>query len=130
MDESLLKKALKPVLYHIQVNIYHNISLALSFLHSNKIIHGDLFSNNMLLIGNSQAKVTDFGMARLENYLTYTTCPGADVYVPPEALKRLFIWCCGYSNHNKGVSSTSRAAHLNQWLTLCTWDSSDYCARG
>ena len=90
MDESLtsfLKKSLKPVPYHIQVNICHDISLALSFLHSNKIIHRDLSSNNVLLIGTSRAKVTDFGMARLENYLTYTTCPGTDVYMPPKAVK-------------------------------------------
>ena len=89
MDESLtsfLKKSLKPVPYHIQVNICHDISLALSFLHSNKIIHRDLSGNNVLLFGNSRAKVTDFGMARLENCLTYTTCPGTDVYMPPEAV--------------------------------------------
>ena len=92
MDESLIRKALKSVPYHIQVNIYPDISLALSFLHSNKIIHRDLFSNSMLLIGNSQMKVTDFGMARLENYLTYTMCPGTDVYVPPEAVKENAIY--------------------------------------
>ena len=89
MDESLtsfLKRSLKPIPYHIQVNICHDISLALSFLHSNKIIHRDLSGNNVLLISNSRAKVTDFGMARLENYLTYTTCPGTDVYMPPEAV--------------------------------------------
>ena len=89
MDGSLttvLEKSLKPIPYHIQVNICHDISLALSFLHSNKIIHRDLSSNNVLLIGNSRAKVTDFGMARLEDYLTYTTCPGTDVYMPPEAV--------------------------------------------
>ena len=89
MDESLtnfLKRSLKPIPYHIQVNICHDVSLALSFLHSNRIIHRDLSGNNVLLIGNSRAKVTDFGMARLENYLTYTTCPGTDVYMPPEAV--------------------------------------------
>ena len=95
MDESLtsfLKKSQKPVPYHIQVNIGHDISLALSFLHSNKIIHRDLSGNNVLLIGNSRAKVTDFGMARLENSLTYTTCPGTDVYMPPEAVKENTIY--------------------------------------
>ena len=79
--------------YHIQVNFCHDITLALSFLHSNSIIHRDLSGNNVLLIGQVRAKVTDFGMARLGDlspqmtHLTYTMCPGTDAYMPPEAVK-------------------------------------------
>lgn len=79
--------------YHLQVNICHDITLALSFLHSNNIIHRDLSSNNVLLMGTVKAKVTDFGMARLGEInphmscLTFTKCPGTDVYMPPEAVK-------------------------------------------
>jgi leucine-rich repeat kinase 1/leucine-rich repeat kinase 2 len=45
------------------------------------------------MIGNIRAKVTDFGMARLGDMnpratqLTFTMCPGTDVYMPPEAVK-------------------------------------------
>ena len=45
-----------------------------------------------MLIGNIRAKVTDFGMARLSDlnaqatHLTFTMCPGTDVYMPPEAV--------------------------------------------
>jgi tyrosine-protein kinase Tec/ubiquitin carboxyl-terminal hydrolase 4/11/15 len=45
------------------------------------------------MIGNIRAKVTDFGMARLGDLnpratqLTFTMCPGTDVYMPPEAVK-------------------------------------------
>ena len=71
----------------IQVNICHDITLALSFLHSNKIIHRDLSSNNVLLIGDVKAKLTDFGMATYaSSQLTFTRSPGADVYMPPEAV--------------------------------------------
>ena len=96
MDNSLthfLESYPQPIPYHIQVNIYHDITLALSFLHSNGIVHRDLSSNNVLLIGNMKAKVTDFGMARLGNQnsratqLTFTMCPGTDVYMPPEAIQ-------------------------------------------
>ena len=77
--------------YHIQLNICHDVSLALSFLHSNKIIHRDLSSNNVLLMGKYKAKVTDFGMARLgeihPQIMTFTKCLGTDVYMPPEAVK-------------------------------------------
>ena len=68
MDDSLthfVENCTQPIPYHIQLNICHDITLALSFLHSNNIVHRDLSSNNVLLIGNVRAKVTDFGMARL-----------------------------------------------------------------
>ena len=80
----------QPIPYHIQVNICHDVALALAFLHSNKIIHRNLSSNNVLMIGDVQAKVTDFGMARLgilNPQFTLTLCPGSDVYMPPEAVK-------------------------------------------
>ena len=96
MDYSLthfLESSPQPILYHIQVNICHDITLALSFLHSNGIVHRDLSSNNVLLTGNIRAKVTDFGMAKLGDLnpqatrYTFTMCPGTDVYMPPEAVK-------------------------------------------
>ena len=97
MDNSLthfLESSAQPIPYHIQVNICHDITLALSFLHSNNIIHRDLSSNNILLRGNVLAKVTDFGMAKLSDLAPYrqathfsnTMCPGTDVYMPPEAV--------------------------------------------
>ena len=96
MDNSLthfLESSPQPIPYHIQVNICYDIILALSFFHSNGIVHRDLSSNNVLLIGNVRAKVTDFGMARLGDQnpratqLTFTMCPGTDVYMPPEAVE-------------------------------------------
>ena len=96
MDDSLthfLGSSSQLISYNIQVNICHDITLALSFLHSNGIVHRDLSSNNVLLISNIRAKLTDFGMARLGNLnpqvtrLTNTTCPGTDVYMPPEAVQ-------------------------------------------
>ena len=96
MDESLthfLETATTSITHHIQVNICHDIILALAFLHSNGIIHRDLSSNNVLLISNLRAKVTDFGMAKLDDlnprmsHLTFTLCPGMDVYMPPEAVQ-------------------------------------------
>ena len=93
MDESLthfLETATRSIPYHIQVNICYDIALALSYLHTNGIIHRDLSSNNVLLIGNVRAKVTDFGMAKLTPQIiqhTFTMCPGTDVYMPPEAVQ-------------------------------------------
>ena len=96
MDDSLthfLETSTQPLPYHVEVNFCRDIILALSFLHSNGIVHRDLSSNNVLLIGTVRAKVADFGMARLSDlshqtsHFTNTLCPGADVYMPPEAVK-------------------------------------------
>ena len=95
MDSSLtrfLEQSEEPLPFHIQVDICHGIALALAYLRSNRIVHRDLSSNNVLLIGpGNRAKVTDFGMSRLANtnprMTRMTMCPGTLAYMPPEALK-------------------------------------------
>ena len=91
MDSNLtqfLDKLKNVIPYHLQVNICHDIARALAFLHSNRFIHRDLSSNNVLMISDVRAKVTDLGMARLSGIKsTRTMCPGTDVYMPPEAVK-------------------------------------------
>ena len=90
MDGNLtqfLTKSQKPLHFSIEVNICRDIALALSFLHSNNIVHRDLSSNNVLMLGDRQAKVTDFGMATIfedEQVQSATKMPGATVYMPPE----------------------------------------------
>ena len=94
MDESLtrfLERLTSPLLYHSQLNICHDVALALAYLHSNDIIHRDLSGNNVLLIGEgSRAKVTDFGMSKLMDMnprmTPLTQVPGTPAYMPPEAL--------------------------------------------
>ena len=95
MDTSLthfLERSEKPLPYHVQVDISHNIALALAYLHRNDIIHCDLSSNNILLIGPGyRAKVTDFGMSKLSKMHPHMTpltkCPGTAAYMAPEALQ-------------------------------------------
>ena len=94
LDESLTKmlehsKQLLP--YHVQVDICHDIALAVAYLHSNDIIHRDLSSNNVLIIAGRRAKVTDFGMSKLAGSTAtitpLTVCPGTLAYMAPEALR-------------------------------------------
>ena len=92
MDESLtrfLEQSKERLPYHTQVDLCHDIALALAYLHSNGIIHRDLSSNNVLLIAGSRAKVTDFGMSKLidsnPRSTPLTQCPGTLVYMAPEA---------------------------------------------
>ena len=94
MDDSLthfLEQSEERLPYHVQVNISHDIALALAFLHDNRILHRDLSSNNVLLIGAGiRAKVTDFGMSKLTELNPrmsgLTKCPGTPAYMSPEAL--------------------------------------------
>ncbi len=95
MDESLTQflgrtvSSGEMVPYHMVVNLCHDIAMALAFLHSNGIVHRDLSSNNVLMVAGEKAKITDFGMAKLieSKEAQLTQCPGAFVYMPPEALR-------------------------------------------
>ena len=90
-DENLtgfLEKSPEQLSYHIQLNICHDISLGLVYLHSNGLIHRDLTGNNILMIAGTRAKITDFGMSKLANPQmdSLTICPGNTLYMSPEAL--------------------------------------------
>ena len=92
-DESLtafLEQSPGPLSFNTQINICHDITLALIYLHSNGLIHRDLTGNNVLMIAGTRAKVTDFGMSKLANVnprmTALTLCPGNVLYMSPEAL--------------------------------------------
>ena len=89
---SFLEQSPGPLSYHVQVNISHDIALALVYLHSNGLIHRDLTGNNVLMIAGSRAKITDFGMSKLATVnprmTALTLCPGNALYMSPEALDK------------------------------------------
>ena len=94
LDENLtkmLERSHQLLAYYVQVDICHDIALAVTYLHSNDIIHRDLSSNNVLMVAGRRAKVTDFGMSKLAgaapSMTPLTMCPGTLAYMPPEALR-------------------------------------------
>ena len=96
LDESLtkmLERSQQSLAYCVQVDICHDIALAVTYLHSNDIIHRDryLSSNNVLMIAGKRAEVTDIGMSKLAgaapSMTPLTMCPGTLAYMPPEALR-------------------------------------------
>ena len=108
MDESLtqfLEQSNEPLPYHTEVNVSHDIALALSYLHSNSLVHRDLSSNNVLLNAGSRAKVTDFGMVKLStaNLTPLTVCPGTIVYMSPEALRDQSVYTEKLDSFSFGV---------------------------
>ena len=93
LDESLtkmLERSPTALPYFVEVDICHDIALAVAYLHSNNIIHRDLSSNNVLIMAKKIAKVTDFGMSRISSaaptMTPLTMCPGTLSYMSPEAL--------------------------------------------
>lgn len=93
MDENLtrlLEQSLGPLPYHKQIKICYDIALALSYLHSIKIVHGNLSSNNVLVNAGCIAKVSDYGYSRLlavrsqHDEATTPYTPLTTAYLPPE----------------------------------------------
>ena len=99
LDESLtqmLGRLQQPLDICIQLDLCHDVVLAVAYLHKENIIHRDLCSNNVLLIAGRKAKVADFGMfglniadeADVSHILTSVNVQPASLnYMPPEAFK-------------------------------------------
>ena len=66
---------------------------SLSYLHSKKIVHRDVKTENMLLDSNRNLKIADFGVARVEalNPSEMTGETGTIGYMAPEVLILLFL---------------------------------------
>jgi len=72
--------------------ILHHVGTGLTYLHDKMIIHGDLSSNNILLMSNFCAKIADFGSAQVlgNPRACYAPSklvvqPGTPDFMPPEA---------------------------------------------
>jgi len=67
----------------------HQISQALQYVHSMKVLHRDLKLANVLLDKDQRVKLGDFGLARTlgtQSYLAQTMC-GTPYYISPELCK-------------------------------------------
>ena len=70
--------------------ILHDVARGLTFLHTrpDPIVHRDLSARNVLLNSAMEAKISDFGVARIVDIRsTMTAGPGAISYMPPEAME-------------------------------------------
>jgi serine/threonine protein kinase len=76
---------------HMEVNICHNVAQALAYLHSNRIVHCNLSSSHVLLVGSTlKAKICSFGSAIVltvdSDKQHLDAFPGTILYMPPEAM--------------------------------------------
>ncbi|ONK75025.1 uncharacterized protein A4U43_C03F12550 [Asparagus officinalis] len=89
--EDMLHSQTKILNWEERKKITRGAARGLSFLHHNcipHIIHRDMKSSNVLLDEEMEARVSDFGMARLisalDTHLSVSTLAGTPGYVPPE----------------------------------------------
>ena len=84
-----------PLQFFTQLSLDCDIASALSFLHSNSIVHRDLCEDNVLLLLQEGkipiAKVSDFGMSRMidleQMNISLSSIRHRTAYLPPEVLK-------------------------------------------
>ncbi len=78
-----------PLPQQMQLQLIHDITRGVAYLHSNSILHRNLSSNNILITTGARAKVSDFGTAVVlggeERRLGLRAWPGSMAYMPPES---------------------------------------------
>ncbi|KAL5202348.1 hypothetical protein ABZP36_013300 [Zizania latifolia] len=84
----LIKNRRKKLAFKVVVQISLDLARGLSYLHSKKIVHRDVKTENMLLDKTRTMKIADFGVARLEasNPSDMTGETGTLGYMAPEVL--------------------------------------------
>ncbi|KDP31115.1 hypothetical protein JCGZ_11491 [Jatropha curcas] len=84
----LIKNRRRKLAFKVVVELALDLARGLSYLHSQKIVHRDVKTENMLLNKNRTVKIADFGVARVEasnpNDMTGET--GTLGYMAPEVL--------------------------------------------
>lgn len=91
LEDTLHGEAAPALSWEQRKKVARGAARGLCFLHHNcipHIIHRDMKSSNVLLDGDMESRVADFGMARLINaldtHLSVSTLAGTPGYVPPE----------------------------------------------
>ena len=73
----------------VKCSVLQDVARGLLFLHSHSppIVHRDLSARNVLLNSAMEAKLADFGVARIIDASSMTSNPGTALYMPPEAME-------------------------------------------
>uniref|UniRef100_A0A453LR90 Protein kinase domain-containing protein n=2 Tax=Aegilops tauschii subsp. strangulata TaxID=200361 RepID=A0A453LR90_AEGTS len=86
LKQYLIKNRRRKLAYKVVVQLALDLSRGLSYLHSRKIVHRDVKTENMLLDTQRNLKIADFGVARVEaqNPKDMTGATGTLGYMAPE----------------------------------------------
>ncbi|MBA0716844.1 hypothetical protein Golax_004703 [Gossypium laxum] len=84
----LIRNRRKKLAFKVVIQLALDLSRGLSYLHSKKIVHRDVKTENMLLDARRNLKIADFGVARVEaqNPKDMTGETGTLGYMAPEVL--------------------------------------------
>eukprot|EP00948_MAST-09A_sp_MAST-9A-sp1_P002068 g2068.t1 len=78
-----------PPPFDVRVEFGVHIAQGLAYMHSQKVMHRDLKSPNVMVDKNMQAKIGDFGLSRIQdNTKTMTIC-GSPLWTSPEMLQSM-----------------------------------------
>ncbi|KHN15740.1 Serine/threonine-protein kinase HT1 [Glycine soja] len=88
LKQYLFKNRQNKLPYNVVIQLALDLSRGLSYLHSKKIVHRDVKTDNMLLDAKQNLKIADFGVARVEaiNQSEMTGETGTYGYMAPEVL--------------------------------------------
>ncbi|XP_057960300.1 serine/threonine-protein kinase STY13-like [Malania oleifera] len=88
LKQFLIRNRRKKLAFKIVIQLALDLSRGLSYLHSKKIVHRDVKTENMLLDSHRNLKIADFGVARVEaqNPRDMTGETGTLGYMAPEVL--------------------------------------------
>lgn len=88
LKKFLIRNRRRKLAFKIVIQLALDLSRGLSYLHSKKIVHRDVKTENMLLDAHRTLKIADFGVARVEaqNPRDMTGETGTLGYMAPEVL--------------------------------------------
>lgn len=88
LKQYLIKNRRKKLAFKVVIQLALDLSRGLNYLHSKKIVHRDVKTENMLLDSQRNLKIADFGVARVEaqNPRDMTGETGTLGYMAPEVL--------------------------------------------
>ncbi|XP_021747486.1 serine/threonine-protein kinase STY8-like [Chenopodium quinoa] len=88
LKQFLIRNRRKKLAFKVVIQLALDLARGLSYLHSKKIVHRDVKTENMLLDYEKTVKIADFGVARVEaqNPSDMTGATGTYGYMAPEVL--------------------------------------------
>ncbi|MBA0841128.1 hypothetical protein Goarm_003640, partial [Gossypium armourianum] len=88
LKQYLIRNRRKKLAFKVVIKLALDLSRGLSYLHSKRIVHRDVKTENMLLDAHRNLKIADFGVARVEaqNPRDMTGETGTIGYMAPEVL--------------------------------------------
>jgi [calcium/calmodulin-dependent protein kinase] kinase len=95
-----LVRLAEKVANHPSLSVSAGVRQALDYLHFNKVVHGDLKPENVLMSARGQVTLSDFGCSKVlgsgNEYLE--KCQGTPAFLAPEMMRPHSRYRCGF-NH-------------------------------